>query len=257
MSYEPRIVGFLCNWCAYSAADLAGMSRISYPSTIRIVRLMCSGRVDPVIVVDTLAKGADGVLIAGCRPGDCHYLEGNLNAEVKIKMLKRLIAKTGFNPDRLRLEWIPASGGNLFAEVVTNFTNQLSSLGPSPLAGDNPDQSILERLMAVRDTVADVRLRELVGKERQVTEKENMYGERILAEEFERRLNGYIDDEFERHIILRLVKDQPSSIKDLSERLKLSPDKVLRHISVMRRKNLVAVNSIEGRSPLYTALEVG
>lgn len=256
MSYEPRIVGFLCNWCAYSAADLAGMSRITYPPTIRIVRLMCSGRVDPVIVVDTLVNGADGVLIAGCRPGDCHYLEGNLNAEVKIKMLKRLIAKTGFNPERLRLEWIPASGGALFAEVVTNFTNQLSALGPSPLAGDNPDQDVLERLMAVRDTVADIRLRELVGKERQITEKENMYGERIPAEEFEKRLNCYIDDEFERHLILRSIKEQPFSVKDLSKKLNLSPNRVLRHIAVMRRKNLVAVDWIEGRSPLYSALEV-
>lgn len=257
MSYEPRIVGFLCNWCAYSAADLAGMSRISYPPTIRIVRLMCSGRVDPVIVVDTLVKGVDGVLIAGCRPGDCHYVEGNLNAEVRIKILKRLLAKTGLDSERLRLEWIPASGGTLFAEVVTNFTNQLSSLGPSPLAGNNPDQSILEKLMAVRDTVADVRLRELVGKTRQVTEKGNVYEERIPVEEFERRLNSYIDDEFERHLILRLVRDQPSSVRDLSKKLNLNPAKVLRHIAVMRRKNLVAVNQIKGRSPLYSALEVG
>jgi F420-non-reducing hydrogenase iron-sulfur subunit len=256
MNYEPKILGFLCNWCAYSAADLAGMSRISYPPTIRIVRLMCSGRVDPVIVVETLANGVDGVLIAGCEPGDCHYLEGNLQAEVKMRMLKKLIAKTGLNPERLRLEWVPASGGVLFAEVVTDFTNQLSSLGPSPLAGEKPDESILERLMAVRDTVADVRLRELVGKERQVTEKENVYGERIPVEEFESRLIAYIDDEFERHRILRLVKDQPSSVKELSERLDLSPEKVLRHISVMRRKNLVAVEGIKERSPLYMALEV-
>jgi DNA-binding transcriptional ArsR family regulator len=170
--------------------------------------------------------------------------------------LKRLIAKTGFNPERLRLEWIPASGGALFAEVVTNFTNQLSSLGPSPLAGDNPDQKILEQLMAVRDTIADVRLRELVGKERQVTEKGNMYGERMPVEDFERRLNSYIDDEFERHLILRSIRDQPFSVRDLSKRLNLSPNKVLRHIAVMRRKNLVAVDRIEGRTPLYSALEV-
>ncbi|MGQ9720770.1 MAG: hydrogenase iron-sulfur subunit [Candidatus Jordarchaeum sp.] len=256
MSYEPKIIGFLCNWCAYSAADLAGMSRISYPPTIRIVRLMCSGRVDPVIVVDTLANGVDGVLIAGCLPGDCHYLEGNLNAEVKIKMLKKLIAKTGLEPERLRLEWIPASGGVLFAEVITDFTNHLSSLGPSPLAGENPDQSILEKLMAVRDTFADVRLRELAGKERLVTEKGNVYGEVLPKEEFEEKLTDYIDDEFDRHRILRMVKDQPFSVRELSERLDLSPEKVLRHITIMRRKNLLAVDRIEGRSPLYTALEV-
>jgi F420-non-reducing hydrogenase iron-sulfur subunit len=256
MSYEPRIVGFLCNWCAYSAADLAGMSRISYPPTIRIVRLMCSGRIDPVIIVDTLANGADGVLIAGCLPGDCHYVEGNLNAEVRIKILKNLIAKTGLEPERLRLEWIPASGGTLFAEVVKDFTNQLTSLGPSPLAGENPDKNILELLAVVRDTVADVRLRELVGKKRQITEKGNVYGEVISKEEFEKRLADYIDDEFDRHKILRMVKERPLSVRELSERLNLSPQRVLRHIAAMRRKNLVAVERIEGVSPLYTALEV-
>lgn len=256
MSYEPKIVGFLCNWCAYSAADLAGMSRISYPPTIRIVRLMCSGRIDPVIVVDTLANGADGVLIAGCLPGDCHYVEGNLNAEVRIKILKNLIAKTGLEPERLRLEWIPASGGALFAEVVKDFTNQLLSLGPSPLAGETPNKNIMELLEVVRDTVADVRLRELVGKKRQITEKGNVYGEVVSKEEFEKRLAEYIDDEFDRHRILRMVKDRPLSVRELAERLNLSPQRVLRQIAAMRRKNLVAVERIEERSPLYIALEV-
>ena len=256
MEYEPRIIGFLCNYCAYAAADLAGMSRIGYPPTIRVVRLMCSGRLDPVIVIEILVRGVDGVLVAGCLPGDCHFQEGNLNAEVKIRALKKLIAKTGLDPERLRLEWIPASGGALFAEVVKDFTERLSSMGPSPLAGDNPDEDILERMLAVRDTVADTRLRELVGKERQVTEKGNVYGEIIPREEFEKRLTAYLEDEFERHRILRLVRDQPISVRELSERLGLSPDRVLRHIAVMRRKNLVAVDRIEGRSPLYTALEV-
>ncbi|MEX2753314.1 MAG: hydrogenase iron-sulfur subunit [Candidatus Freyarchaeota archaeon] len=256
MSYEPKIVGFLCNWCAYSAADLAGMSRISYPPTIRILRLMCSGRIDPVIVVDTLANGADGVLIAGCLPGDCHYVEGNLNAEVRIKILKNLIAKTGLEPERLRLEWIPASGGALFAEVVKDFTNQLLSLGPSPLAGETPNKNIMELLEVVRDTVADVRLRELVGKKRQITEKGNVYGEVVSKEEFEKRLAEYIDDEFDRHRILRMVKDRPLSVRELAERLNLSPQRVLRQIAAMRRKNLVAVERIEERSPLYIALEV-
>ncbi len=256
MSYEPKIVGFLCNWCAYSAADLAGMSRISYPPTIRIVRLMCSGRIDPVIVVDTLINGADGVLIAGCLPGDCHYVEGNLNAEVRIKILKNLIAKTGLEPERLRLEWIPASGGALFADVVKDFTNQLIHLGPSPLAGENPDKNVLELLEVVRDTVADVRLRELVGKKRQITEKGNVYGEVVSKEEFEKRLAEYMNDEFDRHRILRMLKDHPLSVRELSERLNLRPQRVLSHIAAMRRKNLVAVERIEGTSPLYTALEV-
>ena len=128
--YEPKIVGFLCRWCSYTGADLAGTSRIQYPSNMSAIRVMCSGRVDPTFVVKALKDGADGVLIAGCHPGDCHYSEGNYKTMRRYPMLLNLLEQFGIDRRRVRLEWISASEGKLFAEVVNDFTEQLKSLGP-------------------------------------------------------------------------------------------------------------------------------
>lgn len=111
-TFEPTILVFACNWCSYAGADLAGVSRLNYPTNIRIVRVMCSGRVDPAFILKALLKGADGVLVAGCHPGDCHYLEGNLNAEVRIKNTIEALEAVGWEAGRVRLEWISASEGN-------------------------------------------------------------------------------------------------------------------------------------------------
>lgn len=128
--FEPRIVGFLCRWCSYTGADLAGTSRMQYPANLAAIRVMCSGRVDPTFVVKALKDGADGVLIAGCHPGDCHYSEGNYKAMRRYPMLLNLLDQFGIDRGRVRLEWISASEGERFAEVVTEFTEQLKALGP-------------------------------------------------------------------------------------------------------------------------------
>ena len=131
--FEPTIIGFCCNWCAYAGADLAGVSRIQYPPNIRIVRVMCSGRVHPAFVLEGFKSGADGVLIAGCHPGDCHYVSGNYKAQRKYLMLKRVLDQLGLEPERLRLEWVSAAEGDRFATVVRDMTKELKGLGPSPL----------------------------------------------------------------------------------------------------------------------------
>ncbi len=128
--FEPKIVGFLCRWCSYTGADLAGTSRIQYPSNLAAIRVMCSGRVDPVFIVKALKDGADGVLIAGCHPGDCHYSEGNYKTMRRYPMLLDLLDQFGIDRQRVRLEWISASEGEQFATVVKDFTEQLKSLGP-------------------------------------------------------------------------------------------------------------------------------
>lgn len=130
MSFEPKIVGFLCNWCSYTGADLAGTSRKKYSANIRSIRVMCSGRVDPTYVIKALYEGADGVLIAGCHPGDCHYQEGNYKALRRYKLLKRVLPDYGIDPRRVRLEWVAASEGDRFALVVNEFTEELRDLGP-------------------------------------------------------------------------------------------------------------------------------
>jgi F420-non-reducing hydrogenase iron-sulfur subunit len=129
----PRIVGFLCNWCAYSGADLAGVSRLESAPNLRIIRVMCSGRVDPAFVLRAFQLGADGVLIAGCHPGDCHYQEGNFKALRRVLLLKRLLRDFGVDERRLRLEWVSASEAEKFARVSSEFTEEIRALGPLEL----------------------------------------------------------------------------------------------------------------------------
>ncbi len=131
--FEPNIIGFLCNWCSYAGADLAGTSRIKYPPNIKSIRVMCSGRVDPVFILEALKKGADGVLVAGCHPGDCHYQSGNYKTNRRIKLLKKLLGEMGVEPGRVRFEYISASEGQKFANVVTEFVDELKKMGPNPL----------------------------------------------------------------------------------------------------------------------------
>jgi len=131
MGFEPRIVGFLCNWCSYTGADLAGTSRIPYSPSLRVIRVMCSARVDPTFVLRGLAEGADGVLVCGCHPGDCHYSEGNYKALRRMALLKRLVRDFGIEEERVRLEWVSASEGQRFADIVKDMTERVRALGPS------------------------------------------------------------------------------------------------------------------------------
>ena len=133
MPAEPKIVGFLCNWCGYAGADLAGTSRLSYPPNIRIIRVMCSGRVEPAFLLRAFEMGADGVLVAGCHPGDCHYRSGNQYAEKRVENTKKILDLFGISPERLRLEWISAAEGEKFAYVIKDFTEKLRRSSPSPL----------------------------------------------------------------------------------------------------------------------------
>jgi F420-non-reducing hydrogenase iron-sulfur subunit len=132
-NFEPNIIGFLCNWCSYAGADLAGTSRMKYPPNIKSIRVMCSGRVDPVFVLEALKKGADGVLVAGCHPGDCHYQSGNYKANRRMKLLRKLLEELAIDPKRVRFEYISASEGAKFASVATEFVDELKKLGPNPL----------------------------------------------------------------------------------------------------------------------------
>jgi F420-non-reducing hydrogenase iron-sulfur subunit len=136
MSFEPRILGILCNWCSYAGADLAGTSRIHYPPNIRVIRVMCSARVDPTFVVKALVSGADGVLICGCHPGDCHYSEGNYKTMRRIPLLKKVLSDQGIEDERVRLEWISASEGQRFADIVKDMTERIRALGPSRIAAE-------------------------------------------------------------------------------------------------------------------------
>ena len=130
MEFEPKIVGFLCNWCSYTGADLAGTARLKYPPNIRVIRVMCSGRIDPTFILKALEQGADGVIIMGCHPGDCHYQEGNYKTVRRFALLRKLVAELGIEPERIRLEWVSASEGERYARLVREFTETIRALGP-------------------------------------------------------------------------------------------------------------------------------
>jgi len=133
MNFQPTIIAFLCNWCAYTGADLAGTSRLRYAPNIRIIRVMCSGRIDPTFVLKAFQQGADGILICGCHPGDCHYQEGNYKCLRRFKLIQKYITQMGIEPERLKLEWISASEGKQFAELVNEMTMSILNVGPSKI----------------------------------------------------------------------------------------------------------------------------
>ena len=130
-NWEPKIVAFCCNWCTYTGADLAGISRIQYPPNVRVIRVPCSGRVNPFYIVKALQEGADGVLVSGCHPGECHYITGNLTAKRKFAMLKNFLTYIGIDPDRAMFSWVSASEGERFAQLVTKVTERVKALGPA------------------------------------------------------------------------------------------------------------------------------
>lgn len=240
--FEPRIIGFMCNWCCYAGADLAGVSRFRYPPNIRIIRVMCSGRVDPEIILDTFLYGADGVFIGGCHPGDCHYVEGNYYAEKKIEMARRLLKEAGVEPERLRLEWVSASEGERFAAIIKEFTEEIKEMGRI--------ESDKEEMEAVRMAAADYRLRILATKERELLEEGNKYGEVFTQHEMDRLLDDMVREEYEaKRILLKLKK--PMSVKEISSELNWKPNVVFRHILDLKRHELIELHEIRDNTPTY------
>jgi len=139
--YEPRILGFLCRWCSYAGADLAGTSRKKYPANIRIIKIPCSGRIDPLLIIRALRLGFDGVLVSGCHPGDCHYQTGNYRARRRMAITKNFLEYVGVEPQRIQASWVSASEGGKFAEVVTEVTNDLKKIRPNRLFTDERERT--------------------------------------------------------------------------------------------------------------------
>jgi NADH-quinone oxidoreductase subunit E len=241
---EVKIVGFLCNWCCYAGADLAGVSRFQYPPNIRIIRVMCSGRVDPVIILDAFLYGADGVFVGGCHPGDCHYLQGNYYAEKKIEMAQRLLKEAGIESKRLRLEWVSASEGERFSKVMKEFSDEIKALGSVTFEP--------EALEAACLAAADYRLRILATKERELLETGNKYGEVFTQHEMDRLLADMVREEYEEKRILVKLKE-PRSVKEIAAELNLKPNIVLRHIMDLKRSELVDIHEIRDYTPVYSA----
>ena len=250
MSFEPKLLGFLCNWCSYAGADLAGVSRIQYPPNMRVIRVMCSGRVDPKFIIQALETGLDGVYVMGCHIGDCHYLEGNYEALIKFQLTQRFLALIRLD-NRIRLDWVSASEGQRFGEVVTKFVNDIRELGPSPLSGKNPDSELLEKIKAIKMAISNNRLRALVGRQRKLIEEDNVYGEKIEEGAFLEFLDQAIKNEYERHRILIALYKGNKSVKDLAIELSLDSKRIFDHIIVLKGRSQVAMENIVNNQPIY------
>ena len=250
--FEPRIIGFLCNWCSYAGADLTGVSRIQYPTNLRVIRVMCSGRVDPLLPLGFLAEGADGVMITGCHIGDCHYINGNLYAKRKFGLLERLVEKAGLERGRVMLEWVSASEGQKFADVVTGFIGKIRELGPTPAVSD-PEVRL--NLRAAQEAAEAYRLRALVGKEEKLENKGNVYGDKLPQEELDRIMDEAVELEYTRNKIKLLLR-QPMSVKELAQRLGVDSKTVLEHVVALRQRGWVDLHEVRDHSPLYKTMEV-
>jgi F420-non-reducing hydrogenase iron-sulfur subunit len=255
-NFEPKILGLLCNWCSYAASDLAGISRIQLPTTVRIIRVMCTGSIDPGMVFEAFAQGLDGVVIMGCHPGDCHYLIGNHHAEKKVKMIKMLLAKTDIHPERLHLEWVSAAEGPKFADVVKEFTKRITSFGPNPLFdGDTIVDKKLDKLLGAKHASEGFRLRAVVGRERKLTEEANVYGEKVPKEKFNEWMIEYVNDEYIRNRILDSVREVPKSIEQLAEELGIPTKTIFIHIGRLWKKQIILPVGHIGPSPTYQIAE--
>ncbi len=250
-NFEPKIIGYLCNWCSYAGADLAGVSRIQYPPNIRIVRVMCSSRIEPQIIMEMFIQGIDGVFVGGCHLGDCHYIEGNYYTFCRMELAKKLLERTGLNPNRLRLEWVSAAEGARFAKIMDEMAKEVKDLGPSPVSGESPNLEILEQLLIARNVASDFRLRLLAGKTYILAEKGNVYKKKIERERLRKLTDDIVNEEMLRHNILRVLMKKPFSVKEMAKKIKISPKEVLEQVVVLKERGLVGLEKIEGSSPIY------
>lgn len=237
--FKPKILGFLCNWCSYAGADLCGVSRYQYPPSIRVIRVMCSGRVDPEFVLRAFANGNDGVYMGGCWLGECHYVtEGNYDALSVMHLCKKLLKQIGLNPDRLRLEWVSASEGNRYAEIVTDFTRQLKDMGPLG-TGEGIDEKALKfRLESVRKILPYIKLVEREKLRVRFPDKEK-YEEFFSSPELNNLFNEMVVDKLTLSQITSLLAEGPRSTGEIAEFLGLSASQVSKHLIESSRYRLV------------------
>jgi coenzyme F420-reducing hydrogenase delta subunit/NADH:ubiquinone oxidoreductase subunit E len=244
-TFEPRILGFLCNWCCYAGADLAGVSRFQYPPNIRVIRVMCSGRVDPAHIFRAFSTGQDAVFIGGCHLNDCHYVtHGNYDALSMVYICKKLLAHIGLNPERLRLEWVSAGEGIRFANIMNEFVPRIEKLGPLGKGEGLDEHELKFKLEAVTKLIPYIKL---VQSERLrvPVRTEEAYNKFFTSEEFNRLFDELIADKLALSQIMALLRERPHSTGEISAKLCLSPSEALRHLNVSARSQNVRTVAVD------------
>jgi F420-non-reducing hydrogenase iron-sulfur subunit len=249
----PKLLGIICNWCCYGGADLCGVSRLQYPPHIRLIRVMCSARVDLAHIFRAFANGVDGVFIGGCHLNDCHYItNGNYNALGMVKICKRLLALAGVNPERLRLEWVSAGEGVRFAGIMNEFSPRIQRLGP---LGKGEGVEVAELKFKLQAAARLIPYIKLVERERlraplflrAASDPQEAYGQFFSSEEMDRLFAETVEEKFIMSQIMLLLREQPLSTGEISERLGLSPSDVSRHLNCSSRFGLIRYDAEQKR----------
>ncbi len=250
LEYEPLIVAFLCNWCSYAGADLAGVSRYQYPPSIRVIRVMCSGRIDPFLVFRALRKGADGVLVAGCHIGDCHYISGNQHAKERMEQVSRIMEKSRIPPQRFKLAWVSASEGKIFAQLIRDFTEELKKLGPlsKETIGGVPT---ISKVAAAEELFLDFPVRWLTARAETLAHEENVYGEQLDTEKLKKSVDTFFEREHLKQLILKVIANNPTSLYLLSQKLDAPSKEVFDCLIELRMQGQVDVVGFENDYPVY------
>lgn len=245
-TYEPKILAFLCNWCSYPSSDLAGTTRLQYPSNIRPLRVMCSGRVDPQFIIRAFLAGFEAVMVLGCHPGDCHYQNGNFYAVKKIKMVNKLLDLIRVNPERLYLEWVSAPEATLFAQIVKDYTSKIKSLGPL-----KRDEKLLLRLKAAERTVTSEKVRTIVAKQLPLETTGNVYREKLSEDETNRVLYSALRETYKEMLILQTIKESSLSPVDIASQIGINTRDVAFYLAAMWNRGKVRMDGVKGDYPLF------
>lgn len=243
--FEPKMLAFLCNWCSYAGADLAGVSRFQYPPTVRVIRTLCSGRVDPLHVIEGLRNGFDSVLVFGCHFGDCHYLEGNYYAAKRIEVVQQLLELSGIGRDRVAVRWVSAAEGQLFANYVKELTDLVQNLGPF-----KPEEFAF-KLKAIERALDSPRIRWLTGIDRQLTTKENVYHEKIDETEYRKMLSTAVEMEYQRAMIMEALREGPKSVREIALQTALPIYTVSIRLGDLEKMGHADLHNYEGTTPRF------
>lgn len=237
--FVPRITGFLCNWCSYAGADLAGVSRFSYPPNLRVIRTMCSARVEPDFVFDALLAGSDGVLVLGCHFGDCHYATGNYYTDRRMALVRFLLDRLGIARARFDWDWVSAAEGARFASLVTEFTNQLSLAGPPGEAEGCSREEFLDRIDLGLRVIQSEPIRWLLGRVYQLEQEGNVFGEGATRDQLEAKLHDLVEEQLHRQSLLRALERGEGTVPELAAQIGLKSKATLQLITELIEEGLV------------------
>ena len=224
---------------------------MQYPPNVNVIRVMCSARVDPTIVLEAFIQGLDGVMVLGCHLGTCHYMTGNYYTERRMKTTRNVLKKVGLSPKRLLVEWVSAAEGERYATLVREFTEEVRKLGPLGKETELELEQLKTRLTAAKEALAQERIRWLVGKERELVEDKNVFGEKASQAEFDQLMFQTVEKEFAKRRILLSMGEDALSVKEIAQIVGASPREVLRNMISLERGGLVSVAKIDGSSPKY------